>query len=77
MKATTAKRIITDILNEFEEVTLTIEMNNGRVFVADVNRQGDYATIAWDDEDPTIMRIEVEDNGTKWIDADQIMSIEI
>lgn len=79
MKPTTVKRIINEIINDGRGVvTITIEMNNGRVFVTDFDKEpGTCSTIAWDDEDPTIMRIETDEYGTKWIDAAQVMSIEI
>ena len=79
MKPTTVKRIINEIINDGKDVvTITIEMNNGRVFVTDFDKEpGTCSTIAWDDEDPTIMRIETDEYGTKWIDATQVMSIEI
>ena len=52
MKPTTVKRIINEIINDGKGVvTITIEMNNGRVFVTDFDKEpGTCSTIAWDDE---------------------------
>ena len=73
MKATTVKRIITEIINDTaSDVNIMIETKT-RIFVVNPT-EGD--TIEFDQADDDIM-ILATSIGTKWIDMNEVTNIEI